>query len=122
MHKFPGMRWDAEGNAHLCRSEADVQPGWTDQHPSNITAEVAPALPPDHPPPTPESPDVPEMTRDDIIAALNEGGVLFSVNAPTKALYKKLRAAAWEALNTAGIVCNPEADARTMLELLPKPE
>jgi len=123
------MRWDAEGNAHLCRSEADVQPGWTDQHPSNIPAEAAPAPPPDHPPPSnetppaPEAPEVQEMTREEIVTALNEGGVQFSNNAPTKALYKKLRVALIEALSAVeNIAFDPEADARTLLNLLPKPE
>lgn len=112
--KFPGLRWDAEGNTHHCATEDDVQPGWTDYHPDNA-------------PKATQSEDDPwgkdtSMTRAEIIAALDEGGVAHKKNAPTDALAKQLRAAVLGVLEEGNAEYNPLLSTKNLLALIPAPE
>jgi len=103
--KFPGLRWDADGVAHHCETEDDMQPGWAD-HPAKAQ-KVAPD----------ES-----MTRQDIIAALDEGGIVYKKNAPTDALAKQLRVAVLSVLEENDVKYAPNASTKDLLALIPQPE
>lgn len=109
--KFPGLRWDAEGNTHYCATEDDVQPGWTDYHPDNppVSATVEKGLGAD-------------MSRAEIIAALEEGGVTFSKNAPTASLAKQLRTAILSELEEQSVKYEPTSSTKDLLALIPAPE
>lgn len=109
--KFPALRWDAAGNVHHCETEDDVQPGWTDYHPDSapVSAILEKGLGAD-------------MTRTEIITALEDGGVTFSKNAPTAALAKQLRVAVLSALEEHDVKYDNAASTKDLLALIPAPE
>lgn len=109
--KFPGLRWDTEGNAHHCATEDDVQPGWTDHHPDNAPVSA-----------TVEKSAGAEMSRAEIIHALDEGGVPYKRNAPTDALAKQLRVAVLNVLEDQSVKYDPTAPTKDLLALIPAPE
>lgn len=112
--EFPKMLWDADGNVHLCNGPADVDPSWTNYHPNDVEKAAAKA----------EKAAVVSavMSRDDIVAALNQGGVEFKKNAPTPALYKQLVAALRSELDQRGVQYPADADAPALLALVAPPE
>lgn len=105
--KFPGLRWDVEGNVHHCETEDDVQEGWTDNHPDSAPKAKAAGD---------------SMTRPEIVAALEQGGITFSKNAPTAALAKQLHTAVFTALEEAAIAYEHDMTTKQLLGLLTPPE
>lgn len=112
-HKFPGLRWDADGKAHHCNGPEDCDPSWTDYHPAN--------KPENKPAPEPKSAPVP-LTRAEIVEALEAGGVAYKQNASTKALHDLLVSELRKTLAEHEIEIPDGADAKTLLSLLPMPE
>lgn len=108
---FPAMKWHPQtGEVKLCHKADDVPEGWIDTHPANL-ANVAQPAPVKLP-----------MKRKDIVAALSEGGITFDVKSPTYDLYALLVENLKAALTEAEIEFAADADANTLLGLLPKPE
>jgi hypothetical protein len=104
---FPARMWSPEGKTDVFHRAEDVPAGWTPYHPNSAPEAVTGAV------------EVLPMERADIIAALNAGGFEFKKNAPTPALYKQLRARLVEHLTTAGVEFDADADAKTLLGLIP---
>lgn len=111
--KWPAYYWDQDSKPHRCEGPEDVQEGWLDYSPANAAEAPAPNINEAKPAP---------MTRDEIIAALNDGGIDFKKNAGTSALYSQLTERVKAHLTESGIAFNPAADTRTLLGLLKAPE
>jgi len=110
---YPALKWHPEnGECRLFHSEASVPKGWLDQHPRNLKPEsVDPAAPAPLP-----------MTRKEIVDALNNGGISYDPKAKVSVLYDQLTVAVKEALTTADISFDDDADTKELLALLPTPE
>lgn len=102
MPTYPRYRWDAAGKAHRCEGPDDDNPEWTDAHPGSAGATV--------------------MTREEVVEALQEGGIAYSKNAPTAALRRQLADAVRAVLTTNDITFDDADDTKTLLGLLPAPE
>lgn len=103
---FPGMRWHPEtGECKTFATAAEMPEGWLDCHPSSL----------------PEKPADQAMTRKEITAALNDGGISFKPTASTASLYDLLVDSLKTALVTAEIYFDSAStDARALMGLFPK--
>src|SRR5581483_9866922 len=105
----PTMAWHPEtGENRVFPHPSEVPEGWLDTHPSNASkaAEGGDKNPGDKLP----------MTRKEIVAALNDGGISFDKQAKTSALYAQLLDAVKSALTEAGVEFDVNADAKVLLE------
>lgn len=103
----PVMAWHPEtGENRIFNYPSEVPADWLDTHPNNV---VKPKADPD-------------MTKDEIMAALTEGGVQFDPKAKTKVLAATLRSAVEKALVSAEIDFGPDQPTKELLALLPPPE
>lgn len=108
----PTMAWHPEtGENQIFNHPSEVPEGWLDTHPSNVKAAVKQ-----------EGNKPLSMTRKEIVAALNDGGLSFDNKAPVKALYAQLTDAVKAVLTEAQVQFDPNADTKDLLALLPKPE
>lgn len=120
---FPAMKWHPQtAENRIFHKAEDVPEGWLDTHPKNVTAaeEVEktaykPAVK------APAAKSIP-MDRKEILAALADGGVTPAKNASNAQLYSQLQDALKLALTEMGKEFPADADAKALLELLPKPE
>lgn len=115
---YPAMMWHPEtGENRIFNSADEVPEGWLDTHPNNKDAaeQRKAAAEARNPPAT-----LP-LTRAEIVKALGDGGINFNPRAATKALYDQLLGELKKTLTEAGIAYEQEADAKTLLGLLPDP-
>jgi hypothetical protein len=111
---FPAYMWSPEGECRPFDKAEDVPDGWTDHHPNHFDGQK---------PPPPVKAAVPTpMTRDEIVAALDAGGIEFGKNTGTKALYDLLTKSVQKVLTDRSIPFDQNADTRVLLGLLPPPE
>lgn len=81
---FPSWRWDPETKEGRVFDRAeDVPEGWLSRHPDHQADDTTTALT------KPADPD--KLTREEIVKALNDGGIEFKKNMGTAALEKLLR-------------------------------
>lgn len=113
---FPAMMWHAvTGEVGLFIKAEDVPEGYIDTHPNNL-ANVAPAE-------LPNASAALSMPRDEIVKALEEGGIPFKPNASDKKLHNLLVFKVKEVLQAAEIEFDDACtDAKTLLGLLPPSE
>jgi hypothetical protein len=112
---FPAFYYSPDGEAQIFQAASDVPEGWTTKHPNHQSDVAKPDPKPDLTP----NPD--KLTRDEIIAALNNGGIAYKKNAGTAALEAQLRESIKAFLTDTGV---PElaldASTKELLTLLPK--
>lgn len=109
----PTMAWHPEtGENKVFNHPSEVPAEWLDTHPSNKPKEVekAPAAKPE------------PMTRDEIVAALSDGGVEFDDKSKTKVLAEILRKSVIAALTSAEVEFDADASTKDLLAKLPSPE
>lgn len=111
-HKFHPVT----GELKVCNSAADVPEGWIDTHPNNL-----PKVDPAAADPAANKAGL-EMSREEIMGALDEGGIEYSKNAPTTTLYKKLTEAVKKTLLERGIAYDESFNTKQLLELIPPAE
>jgi hypothetical protein len=111
------MRWHPEtGEPAIYHSEADIPAGHLDHHPAD----------PNHAKPAPVKPEKPAkvdpeyggMTRKEIRAALNDGGVAYDKSADTEELLKVLDDKVRAVLTEQGREFDPNASTKALLGLL----
>lgn len=108
--QFPAMLWNQKtGESRVFERAEDVPAGYLDHYPTD--AEKAEA-------PEPASPNALPMTREEIIAALKQGGIKFKGNASAAVLYAQLTDAVHFALTEAKVEFNPESPTPDLLKLL----
>ena len=113
--KGPTYRYGPNGEAKIFNDSNDVPEGWLDHHPTPAeAAEIAVIVPG-------ASAAIP-MTREEIIAALEGGGIGYKRNAGTKALYDQLTVKVKEHLVEREIAFPAGADTKALLELLSSEE
>lgn len=118
--EYPAMKWHPEtGEAKVFHKAEDVPDGYLDTHPSNL-ANVA-AANQEASKKLNKAKTLP-LSKDEIIAALVEGGIGYPKQASAKALYDLLTEKVKAALTEAGTSFDPEADTKTLLGLLTPPE
>lgn len=105
VQKFPGHRWSPDGEMRVFHTAEDVPEGWTEYHPDSAPkVERQPATSID-------------LTRKEIVEALNAGNIPFVKNAKTEALYAQLTEAVKAHLAETGVEFDPEASVKSLLEL-----
>jgi len=108
--RFPGMRWHPEtGESQIFQTQEDMPAGWLDYNPTGADGLEKPKA----------SNPLP-MTREEIVAALNQGQITFKKNAGTAALYDQLRDALRKFLTERSITFEQDADGKTLLDLVSK--
>lgn len=110
---FPGMRWHPQtGESRVFDKAEDVPEGWINTHPASLPAEAAPAG-------ADETASL-NMTRKEIVAALEEGGIQFNPRHGVKALYALLVENLKKALTEMDVPFNADTtDAKELLGLFP---
>jgi|SRR6185437_14084595 len=108
---WPSRKYGPNGQSEIFERAEDVPEGWLDAPPP--VEEVAAVV---VEPPAPLG-----LTRDEIVAALNEGGIEFKKNAGTKSLHDLLRDNVVAALHEKGEAFDVDADTKTLLGLLTAP-
>lgn len=110
---FPAAYWHQEtGERRVFERPEDLTDEWKDKHPNHNDG---------LPPPPPASIEL-GMTRDEVIAALVQGGIPFKKNAGTAALYKQLVEALQAFLFERKIEFPEKADAKELMALVPAAE
>lgn len=124
---FPAMMFHPEtGEGKVFKTAGEVPEGYLSFHPKDPARKAKDALEAakvvDAKPAAAvaKAVDIP-MTRDEIIAALNSGGIPFDDNAKTRALHNQLRDAVHAALIEAKISYVDNAPTKDLLALLPDP-
>jgi len=114
MTKFagPSYYYGPDGEAKIFHDSDEVPAGWLDD-PKKHKAKPEVVQKPE---------DVLGMTKAEIVAALNEGGIAFQKNASAKTLHDLLRASVITALTEAGTEFDPQADTKALYGLLTPPE
>ena len=116
------MRWHPKtGEATVFNSLGDIPADYLDRHPEDtntVTQEAAPA------PKVAEKVKAAElpMDRKAIRTALGEGGIAYDKTAPTQALYDLLLTSVRGVLTEMEVPFDADADAKTLLGLLPPSE
>lgn len=115
---FPALMWHAvTGEVGLFTKAEDVPEGYIDTHPNNLASVTQPAAE------QPNAPAALSMTRDEIVKALEEGGIPFKPNASDKKLHNLLVFKVKEVLQAAEIEFDDACtDAKILLGLLPPSE
>lgn len=108
-------RWSPTGESQVFVKASDVPPGWTDFHPGDTAVTAAAKVV------QAAAGGKLTMSRDEIVAALVEGGIAFKQNGGTKALHDLLRASLVTALTEAGKVFAENADTKDLYALLTAP-
>jgi hypothetical protein len=112
VQKFPGYRWHPEsGDCRIFDKAEDVPEGWLESHPGSLD-QAAPAAD--------KAYDALPLSKKEIVAALDEGGVSFKKNAPVAALYALLMENLKKALTEQEIAFPEDADAKALMDLFPK--
>jgi hypothetical protein len=111
--KGPTYRYGPNGEGQVFNHSDDVPEGWLDdptkhEAPAKQASEAAPAQP--------------DMTRKEIVAALQSGGLQFDARANVATLYAQLTEAVKKALADSGVDPVPDLPTKQLLELLPAPE
>lgn len=114
---YPAMKWHPEtGEARAFTKAGDVPDGWLDTHPNNISVvDKAAANNKDvvgKPVPLP-------LTRKEMVAALQQGGIAFDPAAKVDVLYAVLTEAVKKFLTDAEIEFDPALDTKALLALVP---
>lgn len=113
---YPAMKWHPEtGEMRVYAKAEHVPEGWLDTHPANLAhvQALAAAAP---------KPVKLSLTRQEILAALHEGGIEHNIKAKTQDLHERLRERCVAHLTDAGVEFDAAADTKALLELIPKPE
>lgn len=110
--EFPAMYWKADGSNYVAKTAADVLPDTTPYHPDNAPKVEAKA-------PAPGANELP-LSKDEVVAALSEGGITHNPNKSHAKLYSLLLAAVKAALDEAAIAYDAaETNVKTLMALLP---
>lgn len=108
--EFPALYWKADGTSYTAKSADDVVAGSTPYHPSNAPKEEVKA---------PGANDLP-LTKDEVLAHLQEGGIAHNPNKSHGKLYDLLLAAVKAALDEAKVpYAADETNVKVLLALLP---
>lgn len=124
---FPAMFWsptatkDADGKdtteSRVFNAPEDVPEGWLPTHPNNPALKAKPAV---------KKLDEPEvlipMTREEVLAELEAGGIAYSKKSKDSVLYKLLVDKLQDHLKAAGVEYPANSTAKQLLLLVPKPE
>lgn len=115
---YPAMKWHPEtGEPTVFNAPGDVPAGYLDRHPNDPAGKVE-VKKPDAPAKVPAL----CLTRKEIRAELDAGGIAYEKDEPTAVLYDKLVAALKAHLEAAEVEFDEAADAKALLALVPKPE
>lgn len=135
MHKdpsYPAMKWHPEtAESRVFHKSEDVPEGWLDEHPSNVPKEVAKPTPKVAVTAAPKPVKAAEvksaeptslpMTREEMKAELQAGGIPFAPNAKDQTLYDALKKGVQEFLTGAGVAFPPDADVPALIALAKQP-
>lgn len=111
-HEFPAMRWHPiTGEMQVFHAAHDVPADWLTYHPASADGQKpAPKVKPNELP----------MTKEEIVAALESGGIKFKATQGVKALYELLDANLREHLAANKIDIPEGATVPALLSLIPK--
>jgi hypothetical protein len=128
---FPAILWNKHGHSRLFKGKHEIPAGecWRGTHPNNWAEDKpeqeAPAVqaekPADGPAPLPAKVEPAAglpLTREEIVAALDTGGVSYSRNTGTRKLYDLLVTTLKGVLKARGVAFDDAADGKTLLGLL----
>lgn len=123
---FPAMMFDPEtGEGKVFKTAGEVPEGYLPFHPKDPARKAKDALEAakvvDAKPADAAKPVQLPLTRKEIVAALEAGGVTFDKSARVDALYEVLTKAVKDALAEAKIEYDPNLDTKALLALLPDP-
>ena len=122
---FPAMMFHPEtGAATVFKSAGEVPEGYLSFHPKDPARKAKDALEAAKvvdAKPAPAAPVKLPLTRKEIVAALEAGGVTFDKDARVDALYEVLTKAVKDALAAAEVEYDPNLDTKALLALLPDP-
>lgn len=103
--KGPTVMYGPGGESRVFTNSADVPDGWADNPKDAVVA-------------APKAPLPPALSREEIIAALEGGGISYKKQASTPALYAQLTENVKAHLTKNGVAFDPDADTKQLLALL----